>query len=68
MVFDSLSPVKIKKYFILFNTYHTSIAGKPAISLNMVEVHASKILVPVYQATRRHNPEDQNLTIILMCV
>lgn len=65
MAFESLSQVKIKKRFLLFSTY--SKTGKPAISLNMVEVHASKILVPVYQATRRHNPKDHYLTIILMC-
>jgi hypothetical protein len=67
IAFDSLSPVRVKKSFLLFITYRTSIAGKPAVSLNMADVHATKILVPVYQATRRHNPEDHNLTISLMC-
>jgi hypothetical protein len=63
MVFDILSSVKIKKCFLLFSTYRISIVGKPAISLNMVEVHASKIMVPVYQATRHHDPANRNLTI-----
>ena len=56
MVFDIFLPVKVKKRFLLFSTYRASIAGNllPACkSLNMVEVHASRILIPVYQATRR---------------
>ena len=56
MAYDSLSPVKIQKGFLLFSTYRTSTAGKPAIYLNMVEVHASKIMVrtclPGYAASQ----------------
>jgi len=52
MVFDILSPVKIKKSFLLFSTYRISTVGKPVMSLNMVEKHASKIFW--YLSTKIH--------------